>query len=334
MKERPRRYGLLLPHFGTHASTSLVVEGARLAERLGFDSVWVRDHLVFRPHHLEDQSRTHLEPLTMLAAVGATTERLILGTGSLTPHRHPIYLAGALATLSHLIGDRLILGFGFGTFEHEFAAIGLGGVDRFALLTEQLGVLRRLWTGESVTHEGAVYRFENVRLEPTPVATPPIWYCGNAAAAVRRTSALDAQGWMPGRITFPTFAKRVKLLRRLAEESGKPVPEIAAIPITSPARTREEALAKVNVAGLIEDANTRGRWVLPASGRFEKAEDLAGALIAGTPEQVAEDVERYHAMGLSHLVFDLRFRFDEFLDCVHIIGEEVLPLLRRGRVPA
>lgn len=326
-----RAYGLLLPHFGAHASPENLVEGARLAERLGFDSVWARDHLVFHPHGMEGQDRTHLDPLVALSWVAASTERLIVGTGSLIPHRHPINLAGALASLSFLAGDRVIAGVGLGSFDHEFEAIGLGRADRGELLAEQIEIVRRLWTGEPVTHEGTYYRFTDVDIHPSPRGRIPFWYCGGSLAAVRRAVEI-CDGYMPGRITLTTFARNTRRLRRLAAERGKPVPTAAAIPITSPARTREEALAKVNVAAFIDEANRHGRWIPPASGRFETADDLEGALIAGPPSYIAEVAERYHAAGCEHLVFDLRFRFDEWLECVQLLGEEVLPLLRRAAV--
>src|SRR3990172_141431 len=92
-------YGLLLPHFGEHASRDSLLGMARAAEAHGFDSVWVRDHLVFHPHGMEGQDRTHIEPLITLGAIAGATDRLKLGTGSLIPFRHPIHTALALSSL-------------------------------------------------------------------------------------------------------------------------------------------------------------------------------------------------------------------------------------------
>ena len=79
------RYGLLLPHFGEHASRRNLLEMAGAAERYEFDSVWVRDHLVFHPHGMEGQDRTHVDPMVTLGLIAGATEKLILGTGSLIP---------------------------------------------------------------------------------------------------------------------------------------------------------------------------------------------------------------------------------------------------------
>jgi hypothetical protein len=134
---------------------------------------------------------------------------------------------------------------------------------------------------------------------------------------------------MPGRITFNTFRKRVERLRKLAGEAGKPVPTAAAIPITSPGRTREEAISKVNWQEMMEQA-IRAKWEPSDSGKWETPEDLEGALIAGPPDFIIQETRKFQAAGLSHLVFDLRFRFDDWYDCIALLGEEVLPKLRQG----
>ena len=330
MAQPTRRYGLLLPHFGEQASRERLITGARAAERYGFDSVWVRDHLVFHPHGMEGQDRTHVDPMVTLALVAGVTEKLILGTGSLIPYRHPIQAALALSSLEFVAGPgRVIAGFGLGTFDHEFNACGMGGWDRREVVREQVEIMRRLWIGDVVSYAGTFYSFEDVDIHPTP-ASPgsiPIWYCGNSPASARRAVEY-CDGWMPGRISLKTFVKRVERMRKLAGEAGKPVPTAASIPITSPGRTREEALAKVNWRGMMEQAIKAG-WE-NESGRWETPDDLEGALIAGPPEHILQETRKYQAAGLEHLVYDLRFRFDDWDECLRSLGEEVLPELRRG----
>jgi alkanesulfonate monooxygenase SsuD/methylene tetrahydromethanopterin reductase-like flavin-dependent oxidoreductase (luciferase family) len=332
MADRVNRYGLLLPHFGEHASRENLLEGARTAEAYGFDSVWVRDHLVFHPHGMEGQDRTHIDPLVTLSLVAAVTEKIVLGTGSLIPYRHPIQTAVLLGSLERIAGPgRVIAGFGMGTFDHEFEAIGLGGVPRHLLLEEQINVMRRLWTGDEVDYAGEFYSFKNVDIHPVPAspASIPIWYCGNARPSVRH--AVDfCEGWMPGRITLKTFRKRAEYMREYANKQDKSPVTLAAIPITSPGPSREAALSKVNWQGMLEGGKG-GRWELPDSGKWESPDDLEGALLAGTPDYIAGETQKYHEAGLTHLVYDLRFRFDDWLECVAILGEEVLPKLRSAR---
>ncbi|HZD40198.1 MAG TPA: LLM class flavin-dependent oxidoreductase, partial [Terriglobales bacterium] len=74
------KFGLLLPHFGRHASAEKCIEGAKKAEAYGFDSVWARDHLVFRPHEIDGTDYTHIEGLLLLASIASITAKLQLGT--------------------------------------------------------------------------------------------------------------------------------------------------------------------------------------------------------------------------------------------------------------
>ncbi len=137
------RFGLLLPHFGIEASQDLLIEGAQLAERLGLDSLWVRDHLVFHPHGMEGTDRTFIEPLVTPSFLAGVTERIGLGTATVIPFRHPINLAYNVASLAWMTRRRLDLGIGSGTFDHEFDVIGMGEADRPALMIERLEISAR-----------------------------------------------------------------------------------------------------------------------------------------------------------------------------------------------
>src|SRR5215475_124099 len=117
------KFGLLLPHFCEYASTELCIEGSKKAEAYGFDSVWVRDHLVFEPHGMEGEYNSHIEGLLILAAVSSVCKKLILATGTVIAHRQPIHLAQEIAGLSTTC-DNLIMGLGLGTCPHEFEAAG------------------------------------------------------------------------------------------------------------------------------------------------------------------------------------------------------------------
>jgi alkanesulfonate monooxygenase SsuD/methylene tetrahydromethanopterin reductase-like flavin-dependent oxidoreductase (luciferase family) len=204
------------------------------------------------------------------------------------------------------------------------------GIDRRELIQEQVEVMRLLWSGQEVSYHGKYYTFDDVDIHPSPSApgSIPIWYCGNTPASVRRAVEY-CDGWMPGRITIKTFRKRVRRLAERAAEAGKPMPTPAAIPITSPGRTRDEAVDKVNWREMMEQA-IRSKWEMPDSGKWESPEDLEGALIAGPPETIVAETRKYQDAGLEHIIYDLRFRFDEWRECVSILGGEVLPELRRG----
>lgn len=323
------KFGLLLPHFGDQASVEKCIEGSKRAEAYGFDSVWVRDHLVFEPHGMEGNDNTHIEGLLMLSAIASVTKNLILGTGTVISHRHPIHLAQAMAGLSKISNGRVIMGIGLGTFPHEFAAAGHPNTleDRANIAKINVAIARRLWAGEKVSYKDKYFFFEDVELRPTPIKPIPVWYGGGTPASCRR--AVDyCDGWMPGRIPTATFRKMIQYLQELCKKAGREMVTAGAIPITSVARDKETALSKVNVKGLINEGNKKPTWVKPASGTFSKLEDIEGLLLAGTPQDVVRDTRRYEEAGLNHIVYDLRFRYADWYDQVDLLGKEVLPALR------
>ena len=318
-------FSLLLPHFGEHASKDAILEGSKRAESLGFDAVCVRDHLLFEPHgEMEKPNREFYDALTTLTAIGAVTERIKLTTGSLIPFRHPLHLALIIGTMTHLLGDRLIIGMGAGTYDHEFEAIGMGHAHRPSLTESNANILRLVAEGSDVSYKDEYYEFENVTIEPRPVGGPvPYWYCGGTPASVRLAVSY-CDGWWPGRINLPTMVKRLEYMDEQCEQHGREDrPTIAVIPPTSLGDTREEALSHVNVEGLCAWANKARFWEKPASGSFQTAEDLEGSLIAGTTDDVIAELEKFAEIGTEHLVFDLRFRFDDWYDQIDALGEVI-----------
>ncbi|HEX9853983.1 MAG TPA: LLM class flavin-dependent oxidoreductase [Acidimicrobiia bacterium] len=325
------KFGLLLPHFGEHAAKDAILEGARRAEEHGFDSVWVRDHLLFEPHgEFESASKDFLEPLTVLTAVGAVTERITLGTATLIPTRHPLVTALTLATMTHIVGPRIITGWGAGTFDHEFEAVGLGGVFRPELVESTARIFDAVFNGDAVHYHDAHFDFADVTLHPKPAGPIPFWYGGSTPASARR-AAEYCDGWMPGRTTLATIAKRVEQMRRLVAGNGRPMPTVAVVPPTTIAATEELAWTGTNVEGLLAWANQRGKWwVKPPSGRFETVADIEGSLIAGTPDQVVEQTRRFEEVGVEHLVFDTRLSYDRWFESIDLLGRQVLPALRES----
>ncbi|HII51614.1 MAG TPA: LLM class flavin-dependent oxidoreductase [Halobacteriales archaeon] len=323
-------YGLLLPHFGEHASASSLIEGAKRAEELEFDSVWVRDHFLrFHGHGFEGSSATMVEPFVVLAGLAAATKKLKLGTAVAVPWRHPLYMAHLFASLDWLSEGRVIAGMGAGAtlFKDEFELVGLGLDDRVDAVREAVEIMRLAWENDEITYDGRLFPVEGLGIAPRPKREIPIWYGGSTPASARRAVEY-CDGWFPGRITIPTFRVRMRQLRELSEESGKDMPTVGVVPPTSPDTTREKALEPVNVEGLLNAANNQRWWLKPKSGKFENLEDLEGVIMAGTPEDIAQEVGKFIEAGVDHIVFDLRFRLHDYDYCMDLIGEEVLPLLK------
>src|SRR6202040_1556718 len=152
--------------------TTPLLELAARAERLGFGSVWVGDSLLARPRH---------DPLTLLAAVAARTQRAELGTAVLLPAlRNPVVLAQQIATLDQISQGRYILGVGIASdvpnIRAEFVAAGVPFEKRVGRMLEGLRLCRALWTGKPVDWDGR-WPVRNGVLGPTPhrPGGPPIW---------------------------------------------------------------------------------------------------------------------------------------------------------------
>ena len=318
------RFGLLVPHFGVEADQDLLIEGAQLAERLGYDSLWVRDHLIFHPHGLEGTDRTFVEPFVTLTYLAAKTERIGIGAATIIPFRHPILMAYSVASLSWMTRRPFDLGIGAGNFQHEFDAIGQGDINRPEMMREQTLIARELWKGKSVEWNSDLYQFNDVDLKPQPVYPVPVWW-GGATPASARLAVDFCDGWLPGRITFPTYDVRVNKIRELCAEQGKQMIWTGAVPVMSIDESYDKAVNRLSVQGLIDNANHQKFWIRPEAGKFTKIEELDGSLLAGSPNDIVRGIQRYQEIGADLLIFDFRLRFADFLEQIEILAREVLP---------
>ena len=322
-------YGVLVPHFGEHASQQRIVEGSRRAEELGFDAVWVRDHLLWKPHGMEGTDRTFIEPLASLNSIGAVTSRIFLGTAVLIPLRWPLKLAQDLAAMSYLHGPRVIAGLGMGSNHAELAAAGFNREQRKLIFTEMAQIVRRVWSEDEVTFNGEFFQFENVTLTPKPEQPIPIWYGGTTRASVRTTVA-NCDAWMPGRIPLATLDDRLELLAELEAESGRRITR-SVIPLVKVDTDRNRARADLDIAALAGSSEASKTWIQPEGG-FQTIEDIRGIAVVGEPDEVVEQIVEIADRGIDHFVFDLRMQFDRYEETLELIAERVLPALKAARV--
>ena len=162
--------------------------------------MWVRDHLIFEPHgEMEDPNRSFYDALITLTAIGAVTSKIELGTGSLIPFRHPLEVALSVATMTQLVGPRVILGYGAGTFDHEFEAIGIDPeIKRWHLVKSTALILRKVWQGERRRLQGRVLllrgRHDRAQAGRRPGAVLVLrQHAGVGAARGRVLRGLDAR---------------------------------------------------------------------------------------------------------------------------------------------
>ena len=185
------RLGIHLPQYGRASSPDAIERVAVRAEELGYQDVWVSDHVVV-PADQGYPSPYLYEPLLTMAWAAAATERVRLGTSVLVvPHHHPLSMANSLASLDKLSGGRLTLGVGVGWSTGEFAALDQDFATRGKRMDEALDIYRAAWETDPVSHDGAFYDFADMKLQPKPEARIPIWVGGAADAAIRRAARHD-----------------------------------------------------------------------------------------------------------------------------------------------
>jgi probable F420-dependent oxidoreductase len=324
-------FGVLMPHFGAHASPQRVLDGARLVERLGFDAAWCRDHLLWHPHgHEEASDVTFLEPLVTLSAIGAVTERIVVGTSVLIPVRSPLRLAQEYATLAHLTGGRVVLGMGAG---HEKAELVVSGVDparRRQTVTESVEIVRSVWAQDHVSYRGEIFDVEDITIRPKPPSPIPVLFGGPSRHAVR-LAGRHFDGWVAGIIPLDTLDARLAELRDTAADAGRAM-FVSAVPRMRIERDR--ATARRNLEPALMFHEFLRNWESRPDGSFDSLDDFRGAIWAGEPADIVDAVLEYDRRGVDHFVFDLRDQFARFEESLELIAERVIPDVRRAAAVA
>lgn len=213
-------------------------EVARLAERLGFESMWMGEHIVIpaevanpRLHvvtAVPPEYRNMADPIVWLTAAAAATSTIRLGFNiCLVPQREPIVLAKQLASLDHVSGGRILFGAGAGWIEEEARVFGFPFKERWARTMDYLRAMLTLWTEDPAGHEGEFVRFDPVHCFPKCVQQPhmPILIGSggpgmNNSYALRRVAEL-AQGWIPCFLTPEELSVEMDVLRRFCDELGR-----------------------------------------------------------------------------------------------------------------
>lgn len=284
-----------------------LIEQARRAETLGFDSVWVGDSPLTRPR---------ADALLVLAAAAAVTERVTVGTAVLLAAlRHPIPLAHQLATLDRIADGRLIVGMGAGfpdsRTQAQFESIGVDFRRRVSRLEESIEAMRRLWSAESASFTGRHFEFHDATIAPRPVRPggPPIWLAGSGVPALARVSRL-AEGWLPYHPTWQAYAQDWATVRESARTITPALYATVCLD-EDPERARSRLRASVE------------RYY---NAPLELVESVQ-AMVAGPAPDTVGWLTRYADAGTSHLV--LRLVGDDHAAALEEFAHLVLPRLRQ-----
>jgi probable F420-dependent oxidoreductase len=229
------QFGILPPYrAGVTADPTWMVEFARHAEEVGFESIYVAEHVVVTAGYASrypysGSGRMPLpddcpipDPIDLLCFLAGVTERIVLATGVLVlPEHHPVTLAKRVATLDVLSRGRARLGVGLGWMREEVEATGVDFDTRADRAEEMIEVLRALWTQDEVTHHGRFFALGRAMSRPHPVQPGvPIHIGGHSRAAARRAGRV-AQGFQPLGLDEGALADRLAVMREAATQAGR-----------------------------------------------------------------------------------------------------------------
>lgn len=240
------KFGMLLPTVGPLAAGPAAFDSlatiAQRAEALGFDSLWVPDHVVFPtvinsryPYNETGRiflpaDTPFLEPIAVLGFLAGITKRVRLGPWVLVlPHRNPVVTAKMFSTLDVLSKGRMILGAGIGWMEEEITLLGAPFNKRGALSDEYLRAIKELWTKPDPQIDGQYVKFSGIKFEPKPVQKPlPVWIGGHSPRAMRRVVEFG-DGWLAVPKSYAAFQESHEALKAAAVRAGRDVKSIPVI---------------------------------------------------------------------------------------------------------
>jgi probable F420-dependent oxidoreductase len=289
------KFGLRLPGAGPYAGPEAIVAFAQKAEALGFDSIWMTDHIALPvdvaskyPYTADGKffwppETPYFDTILTLAWASAATERINVGTSVLIASwHHPVNTAKALATLDVLNGGRTIVGIGTGWMREQFDILGAPFETRGPRTTEYIALLKHLWTEDLIDFHGEHFQFSGFKFYPKPARKPsiPIW-CGGKSEGVLRRVAAVGDGWHPLYITPEELEEKLVRLEGYLAEHGRTMDEI-----TLSARPVDQATLD------------------------------------------AETIERYAGLGVKLLIADTSFDHDSMdgvIDEVERLAEQLMP---------
>ncbi len=299
------QFGVTIPNNWGVEDPRQVLELGPEAERMGYDSIWVMDHL-FNAGYIRErlEDRPYYHPMAMLSYLAATTERVMLATSVLVlPYHNPVELAKYAATLDKMSGGRVILGVGAGAMAEEFEALGIPMRERGSLTNESIAIMKELWSNPFPEYHSRRWNFGDLRFSPKPVQRPhiPLWVGGSSPGALRRTARMG-DGWHPTGLSPEDFAIGRQEVVEMAAAAGR---DSASITMS--------ARIEVEVHGGPSSQRAASRARIPGND----------------PGAMRASIEAYREAGVEHMALALNSGDVPALRrLMTIIAEEVLPAFR------
>jgi alkanesulfonate monooxygenase len=290
-----------------------LIEYGEKVEALGYDSLWVWDHVLLGV----EPNFPIMDSLTTLTTIAARTKRIKLGTGILVlPLRNPVALAKQLATMDQFSNGRMIMGMASGWYKREFDALGVPFDRRGKLMDQSLEILNRLWTEGKVDGDYVGHKISAAVMYPKPVQKPrmPLLIGGYVDRVLQRAGAVG-DGWLTYFYEPHNFTKSWNKVRAAAKEVGKDPDKLlnaSQLPImvgSSKDSVRAEMLDWLNK-----------EWDFPANSDCSRE-----SAILGSVDDCVAQLKEHLAVGVQKIIFvPYKYRSDQ----VEIIAREIIPRLK------
>jgi probable F420-dependent oxidoreductase len=271
------KFGVVLPiwRLAVAEAETLVLK----AEELGFDGVFVPDHIMAKPATTQHYGPSWPDPFSLLAFFAARTRRIQVGASVIVlPYRPPLVTAKAAATVDQVSDGRFIFGIGVGWDEEEFRDLGIPFRQRGAMADEYLRIIQTAWASDMPSFQGRYYTFSGATFAPRPRQQPhpPIWVGGSpgsiSSPALRRV-AERCDAWHPLGLSFDDLARGIEMIREMAARAGR-----------------------------ADAVHFAPRHLLQLATSTQGSSRVA---FAGAPDEVAADIQQAQGLGCEYLTFDL-----------------------------
>lgn len=310
-----KTFGIAVPNFTAYPTMpdarGLVDYGVRM-EELGFDSVWVWDHMLLGV----EPNFPIIDSLTVLTGIAARTKRIKLGTGILVlPLRNAVALAKQLSSMDLLSDGRMVMGMASGWYKREFDAMGIPFEKRGKIMDENLDLMRKLWTEPSVSGDYERYKPSKAVMYPKPRQERIPLLIGGYVDRVLQRAATAGDGWLTYFYTPEGFTKSWTKIRNFAKEAGKDPDKLmnaAQLPIMIGAS--KEAVKDDMIDWLNKE------WDFPA-----QSDCTRDSAIMGSVDECVEQLKAHQAVGVQKIIFvPYKYRTDQ----IELIASEIIPRLK------
>ena len=293
-------------------ANALVEYGVRM-EQLGFDSLWVWDHILLGV----EPNFPIIDSLTLLTAIAARTTRIKLATGILVlPLRNPVVLAKQLSSMDQLSKGRLMMAMAAGWYKREFDAVGVPFEKRGKIMDENLDILKRFWTEDMVKGEWTHHKIPAGVMYPKPAQKPrPPILIGGYVDRVLKRAAVDGDGWLTYFYRPESFAKSWAKIRAYATEAGK-----------DPDALMNGAQLPIMIGKSRADVESRMmEWLGTEWDYASWSDSTKDSAILGTVDECVAQLREHLAVGVQKLIF-VPYKYE--MSQVEIIANEIIPRLR------